>query len=160
MAGVVLEAGEWLYKIFITLILATVTIAIVGSTVNVELNTQKIQEQLMLSRILYSPDGFWHMEDGVLHPGVVDRARFKDEAHMEQAFQYKDNYGGAKLTLSSARGHDVAYINKPTFDNFDTQIRQGLGGDVRIYTYPVVVRDENGVTNGKLTIQIAMPSIT
>ena len=167
MAEIVYETGSWIYKILFTLIIASICIFVIGRTISSDLNTSHIQESLMLNRILYAPDGFWDKENGITIPGTVNIEQFTDEV-MKKNFVYHKDYGAAKISLipnqgpTTVIGSDdakIIYINKPTYDNFERQMKGKLksGGRISSHSYPIVIRTGTTYTNGYLVIQIAMP---
>jgi hypothetical protein len=159
MSEAILELGPTIYKIFITAIMSVVVVAIVGSILSSDLNTRDVQKELLVNKILYSPDGFWYKAHGTTYPGVLDTSTFT-QTTMDAAFIYPENYGGAKITyVTSAGESNPIYVNKPTYDNFKGQATIGLskGGHLQTYSYPVVVQQGEQRSNGYLIIEVAYP---
>jgi hypothetical protein len=158
VADVLYEMGVWLYKLLMTAIIAAVCILLVSSAVKTELNTRELQGDLLLNRILYSPDSVWYTEGGAVRPGVIDLQKFTQE-QMNNNFIYRDGYGGANITLSYGNEKKSIFIEKNTFDLYKKQYNEGWknGGVLDTRTYPVVVRTASGEVNGMLVIEIAMP---
>ena len=155
------EAGEWIYKMAITFVVVIVCIAIVGSTVVNNVNTQPVQKQLMLARILYSPDSVWVTSEEVVYPGIVDLSKFTQD-RMNTQFIYPDRYGGAKLSLTYNNQEQVIYIKQQYFDLYRTSFIQGIknGGYVERHAYPVSVQDGTNTYNGYLVIEVGVPERT
>jgi hypothetical protein len=157
VAAVVLEAGEWIYKMIITLVVASIAIAMVGWTAHLEPNTRELQGELMLNRILYSPEGIWYRAEGVTHIGVIDKNNF-DQKNINSAFQYPEGYGGARLTLFEPTATTTVYINEATFKEYEVRNQKRLN-DIRTwkYTYPVLIRVNDKEVNGRLLVEVLMP---
>ena len=158
MADVTYEFPMWIMKTLMATIIAFVCVMLVANAVNKELNTRELQSDLLLSRILYSPDSIWYSAAGVTYPGVVDISKF-DQNRLNANFIYRDNYGGANLTLKYGSEQHTILIENSTYQLYRKQFDEGLskGGVVDAHVYPVVVKTANGEVNGVLTIEIAMP---
>ena len=160
MAAIILEAGEWIYRMFFVLIVAVVSIGIVGWASNLEINTHDLQEQLLLNRILYSPNSIWYTQNSVMHTGVINREKFTQQT-IDAAFKYPDNYGGAEIRLAAGSYSQTVYVNEPTYKSLYTQYAATFGdSQIRTYTYPVVVKDGPRTINGLLTVTTAVPPRT
>jgi hypothetical protein len=164
MSEAVEESVLWLYKMVITFVVAIIALFIVGSSITNELDTIELQKSLFLNRVLYSPDGFWYVdEQGVMHTGVVNRAEFRKEK-IELNFNYPDQYGGALLQLRSLPSEAVnidsaLYIEESTYKAISGQVELGFegAGTVETHNYPVLIKDGNREVNGMLTVRMAMP---
>jgi hypothetical protein len=169
----IFESVLWIYKMFMTFIVAVIILFIIGTTITNELNTIELQKELLFSRILYSPDGFWYVdENGVMHTGVVNLANFNQE-RVNNAFDYPQRYGGAKITLTASTIPYTSAVSQPaavyvnnepgdqTYDTLRTQISSGLrnAGTLETRSYPVLIKENNQEKNGILTIEVVVPKI-
>lgn len=162
MAEPVLEAGAWVYKMFITFALSAIVLSIIGLTLNKELNTREVQKSIFLSRILYSPDSIWANESAIIKPGIVDVAKISNQSDFDTRFHYPDNYGGAKINLTTNTLTKEIYVNRPTFVTLHSQINAGIRGSglEETHHYPVLVKNGNNEENGILVVTIVMPERT
>lgn len=161
MTEAVLEAGSWIYKMVVTLVLAVVCVAIVGLVIQTDTNTVDVQRELLFSRVLYDPQGFLYTDEktGVTRTGVIDRARFTQE-HANEAFQYVTNYGGARVSLIDGSSTTTIDINAATYNNIRvlTESRIKDGGSIVNRTYPIIIYDKGTQRNGWLSIVVAVPA--
>lgn len=162
MSGIMYESFSWIYKVVITLVVAAAAIWIVGGSIANDINTYEVQKQLLISRVLYSPESIWYTDDsGMLHPGVVDAANFNQE-RMDAGFEYPDRYGGAKLSLVRKTGEENIYIEKETYTFYKNQFENRIrgGGHAETHLYPVVIRTGEQMENGYLILEVALPERT
>lgn len=155
MTGIVYESGAWLYKLLMALALAVVCVFLVTLVARSDLNTVSVQRDLLLQRVLYSPDSVWIVENGIVHTGVVDTRRW-DQYQFDRLFAYPERYGGARLSVRIA-GSDViqpVYVNK---DWYTAYASQRVGASVETHAYPVVINTNGVLQNAILIVDVAMP---
>ncbi len=160
MTEAVLEAGSWIYKMIVTLVIAIICVAIVGLVVKNDTNSIDMQRELLFNRILYDPQGFLYTdkETAVTHTAIIDKELFTQE-QANLAFQYVKNYGGASVSLIDGATTTVI-INDPTFSaiRVASEARIINGGSIVTRSYPVVIYDKGVRRNGWLSISVAVPS--
>jgi len=159
----VLEAGSWIYKMLVTLVLAVICVAIVGLVIQTETNTIDVQRELLFNRILYDPQGFLYTDSatGVTHTGVMNKEYFvQAQDRTNQAFMYLPNYGGAEVTLIDGGTRDTVYINAVTYNAIRVSDSAGIkgGGQLVTRTYPVRIYDNGALRGGWLNVTVAMPA--
>ena len=162
MTEAVLEAGSWIYKMLVTLVMAVVCVAIVGLVIKAETNTIDVQRELLFNRILYDPQGFLYVDGqdrtGVTQTGVFDKSRF-DQTVADQAFVYLPNYGGAAVTLvDGGVPMTPILINGPTYESIRVMATSDIEGSGTLVrrTYPVRIYDNGARLEGWLEIIVAM----
>lgn len=162
MSGIIYESVAWIYKMFMTFVIAAVCIMLVANVVQYQLNTITVQEDLVLDRVLYSPDSFWYTNsDGILEPGVVNKQLF-ETGQLEKNIQFPAGYAGVRLQLYEIgqKTPTEAYVNEQWFTTYSTAYQVGTvgGGSVVTHTYPVTITDNgNNPREGILVVDIAMP---
>jgi hypothetical protein len=161
MTEAVGEAITWIYKMFVTLVLAVICVAIVGLFFRIENNTVDMQRELIFNRVLYDPQGFLYVDDkGVAHTAVFDKALF-EQTRVNEVFEYKKNYGGAEVTLIDAGDRKTVYINPETYASISVSSKAKIkgGGSLVTRTYPVTIRDGGVMKQGWVNVTVAVPYI-
>lgn len=166
MTEAVLEAGSWVYKMLVTLVLAVVCVGIVGLVVRSERNTIDVQRELLFNRLLYDPQGFLYTDadTGVTVTASVNKAWFDrasaDASVADASFRYLPNYGGAELSLLDGTAQTTVRVNAPTYESIRVSSAAGIdnSGQLVTRTYPVTIYDNGARRGGWLVITVAMPA--
>jgi hypothetical protein len=158
MTEAVLEAGSWIYKMIITLIVAVICVAAVGLVIRSETNTIDLQRELVFNRVLYDPQGIIWVDDGIAHPGIIDKSRI-EQTHVSETFQYLDRYCGIGITLLDNGERQTVVVNEGTLRLINTGVQAGITGTGSLVTraYPVRIKDGANIRNGWLEITVAVP---
>lgn len=165
MTEAVLEAGSWVYKMLVTLVLAVVCVGIVGLVVRSETNTIDVQRELLFNRLLYDPQGFLYTDQdtGVTVTASVNKAWFAqavgNQLFVDQTFTYLPNYGGAEVTLIDGNERTTVRVNAQTYDTIRVSATANIdrGGQLVTRTYPVRIYDNGATRGGWLVITVATP---
>lgn len=166
MSSEVGEGISWIWKMFLTLVIAVIAIALISMYVNTNLNTIAVQRSLMVDRILYSPDGPWLIDNqGMMQPGVLDLsklAKLDVNSGIDSVFNYPPGYGGARLSLIDGGSTTVFYINQATFNTILTRVQNNVvnGGSIETHAYPVLIADGTARRNGLFIVVVAVPETT
>ncbi|MDP2750522.1 MAG: hypothetical protein Q8O89_06850 [Nanoarchaeota archaeon] len=166
---------DWLYwipkLIYFNIVVLLVMIMLL-MFIRTKIDMGSAETQIYVNRIFYSPTGISYYDEELQrgYPGIIDLQRFNEEILNHSLFftnpeeQY-DTYIAINLSLKYAdkKGKDVeavTYYNKEWYERFVPRIGKKGRGGTKEWTRErdVVVKDDNLLLPGTLTLHIVMPN--
>ncbi|MBW2988138.1 hypothetical protein DRJ48_00245 [Candidatus Woesearchaeota archaeon] len=156
----------WIIRLVVLVIIIAVHLMFGSMMMTTNIDTKLGETQLMISGLLYSPDGFTYTENGRAYPGIVDFERF-DKSTIDRAFHSPQSdellYWGYNLTLfSKDRTKLKSIIGNPKWHKRWVVLAgtglPGSGSALRwVEEYYVMIKYKDRVEPGLLRIDITRP---
>lgn len=171
-AALTFESLMWIPRIIFLVIVIFSIMYLIRSFITTTIDTSELQANLFAYRILYSLNSISYADTDIerLYPGVIDLGKFNQQntdRFLERTIYYgdKNNEIGAKLLLKDLQDNQefTTYYNEDFFKEqkklVDSGYTEGPGG-ARGYAknYNVVIREDDSLHQGKLTIDVVIPN--
>jgi hypothetical protein len=152
------EMVTWVIRCMLLIPIVFLMAVYANSFIVNNLDTTTVENELLVQRFLYSPDGFTYIDSDTLrvYPGYIDMKKF-NSTYAEQALKFSDTFFSAKFTLTFDDGHvNETYYDKISYDKYKQYV--GITGMVDGYTkyYPVKVYDNGVFSDAILKIDAVM----
>lgn len=148
--------------IFLIIVLFSVIYLVRGYVAD-NLNVQKVQSEVFINRIIYSPNGisYYDKELETAIPGTIDPSLITD-ANLDNLMDYKDgSFIAGKITLFDVQSKQIAsaIYNEKTYSRWKPLVGQvGIGG-ISEFKRSVLVTfvDKDKLKEGILKFEVLMP---
>jgi hypothetical protein len=152
------ELVIWVIRCFLLIPIIFLLGIYANSFVVNNVDVTNAENEIIMSRFLYSPDGFLYIDSVILrpYPGIVDLSKF-NSSRLEKMIIFKDNFLSAKFTLEYEDGSkNETFYFEESYNKYRQYV--GIKGmvDGYIKKYNVNVFDAGGFRSAVLTVDLVM----
>jgi hypothetical protein len=137
---------EWLEQIPYIVLTAAVMIGIfllVNYYVNLSVDVRRVESDVLLNRILYSPNSIMYTDDvsGTVYPGIINMVNFTDETLDKSIIYSADRHISAKLEVYDQNKNLVstAYLSKDWYLRLEPLAENQVSGASSAWVYPATL---------------------
>jgi hypothetical protein len=163
------HAGSWIVRILFLIADVVIVVFMIGLYTNSQFKFAAVEADVVMGSMLSSPAAAGYVDPftGRYFPQMIDLDKFNNEQFMNALSHPSNNIVAAALTLNDSAGMPIKTIfyNEQWYERWEpvasfTMVQgiKGIGAiDVYSKTFPVIIKDGEGLKAGTIDIRLLMP---